>query len=93
MRYNDDQLLTDFVDRSLEELPRAWRDAASVSNMNTRLTVDQLAEFSREVQQLADRYVRANRDQRTPGARPVHITFNAFPVIDGDVSPGPESGS
>jgi DNA-binding transcriptional ArsR family regulator len=90
LRYREEQLLTDYVLRSHDELSLEWRDASSVTTMNTRLTTEQLATLSREVERIVDGYVRENRNQRTPGARPVHLTFNAFPVIDGDVSPGPD---
>src|ERR1700712_96327 len=34
MRYNEDRLLTEFVDRSTDELPKEWQDGAAISTMN-----------------------------------------------------------
>ncbi|MEJ1230130.1 MAG: helix-turn-helix domain-containing protein [Galbitalea sp.] len=87
LRYNDDRLLTDFVERGVDELPREWVDASVITTMNTRLTPEQLVEFVREVTQLADKYVVANKQQHVPNSRPIHVGFQAFPVLDGDVVP------
>jgi DNA-binding transcriptional ArsR family regulator len=92
LQYSETRLLGDFVDRAMDELPQEWRDVSSLATMNTRMTPDQLERFVAEVMQLADKYVLPNKNQRTPGSRPVHITFNAFPVVDGDVTPGSQIG-
>jgi DNA-binding transcriptional ArsR family regulator len=87
IRYNEERLLTEFVDRAMDELPKEWQDGSAIATMNSRLTADQLREFSLEVMALADKYVIPFKNQNVPGARPVHVVFNAFPVIDGDVVP------
>jgi len=86
-RVTQTQMLTDFVERS-EELGPKWREVAAISTTNSRMTPAQLAIFVREVNKLIDRYVMPYKYQTAPGSRPVHIDFNAFPVVDGDVSPG-----
>jgi DNA-binding transcriptional ArsR family regulator len=91
MRYNEDQLLTDFVDRATDELGKEWRDGAAVATLNTRLTANQLHEFSIAVMALTEKYITPFKNQNVPGARPVHVVFNAFPVIDGDVVPDPKN--
>jgi DNA-binding transcriptional ArsR family regulator len=86
-RVTQTQLLTDFVERA-DELGPNWRDSAAISTINSRLTPTQLAVFVREVNKLVDKYVMPYKYQTAPGSRPVHIDFNAFPVVDGDVAPG-----
>jgi DNA-binding transcriptional ArsR family regulator len=83
-RYLEDRLLNDYAARSQDELTREWRDASTMSTINARLTVEQLAELTQKVMEMLDTYVRDYRDQKTPGTRPVHVTFNAFPVMDAD---------
>jgi hypothetical protein len=39
------------------------------------------------VMALSEKYVTPFKNQTVPGARPVHVVFNAFPVIDGDTVP------
>jgi DNA-binding transcriptional ArsR family regulator len=87
MRYNEDKLLTDFVERAVDELPEEWHESAAVATLNTRLTAEQLQKFAVEVMALTEKYVMPFKHQNVPGARPVHVVFNAFPVIDGDVVP------
>jgi DNA-binding transcriptional ArsR family regulator len=87
MRYNQERLLTDFVERSHEELPEEWLDSSTISTFNTRLTPPQMKEFIAEVMKLADKYVLPNKYQTVPNSRPVMVNFNAFPVIDADASP------
>jgi DNA-binding transcriptional ArsR family regulator len=91
-RMASERMLADFAERSQDELTREWRDAAGISTMNTRMTVEQLDEFVREVNDLAIRMVRETRGKNEPGSRPVHITLNAFPVIDGEITPREHTG-
>ena len=86
MRVTQERLLTDFVTRAVDELPTEWTDGAAISTANTRLTAAQLKEFTTEFMELLDRYVIPNKNQTVPGARPVQVNFQAFPVLDGDVS-------
>lgn len=91
MQYNEDKLLSEFIDRAADELPMDWQDASAISTMNTRLTAAQLREYAVAVMALADKYITPFKNQNVPGARPVHVVFNAFPVIDGHVVPGDET--
>jgi len=91
MRYNQERLLTDFVERGHEELPHEWLDDSTISNFNTRLTPGQMKEFVAEFMKLADKYVIANKNQTVPNSRPIVVNFNAFPVLDGEVIRGEAS--
>jgi DNA-binding transcriptional ArsR family regulator len=86
LRHNEDRLLTDYVERAHDELPPEWLNADAVSTFNTRLTADQLREFVIEVTALTERYLVPFRHQSAAGARPVHVVFQAFPVLDADVA-------
>jgi DNA-binding transcriptional ArsR family regulator len=88
MRFNQERLLTDFVERSHDEqLSQEWQDNSTISTFNTRLTPSQMREFVAAVMKLADKYIIANKNQRVPNSRPVMVNFNVFPVLDGDVVP------
>ncbi len=91
MRFNQERLLTDFVERGHDELPEEWMANATISTFNTRLTPPQMKEFIAEVMKLADRYVVANKNQMVPNSRPIMVNFHAFPVLDGDVIPDDET--
>jgi DNA-binding transcriptional ArsR family regulator len=71
-----------------DELELRWRRAAQVSTSNLRLTSDQLAEFTREVDSVVERYTALYKKQDVPGSRPVQVQFNAFPVVDAPEIPG-----
>jgi DNA-binding transcriptional ArsR family regulator len=87
MRYNQERMLSDFVERGMDELPEEWLDGAVISTLNTRLTPEQMNEFVSEVMKLADKYVIPFKNQQVPNSRPVLVNFHAFPVLDGDVIP------
>jgi DNA-binding transcriptional ArsR family regulator len=91
MRHNQDRLLTDFIERGVDELPKEWLEGAVVSTLNTRLTPAQMTEFVGEFMKLADKYVVANKNQQVPNSRPVLVNFQTFPVMDGDVMPDEEN--
>ncbi|MET0806577.1 MAG: hypothetical protein ABWX98_05720, partial [Lacisediminihabitans sp.] len=55
--------------------------------LNVRLTIEQLRELVAEVEAITERYATLYKTQGVPGTRPVQIHFNAFPVIDGDITP------
>jgi DNA-binding transcriptional ArsR family regulator len=87
LRYTEDRLLSDYVERATDEIATEWLDSSAIATLNTRLTADQLHEFVVEVMALTEKYIIPFKRQNVPGARPVHVVFNAFPVIDGDVIP------
>ena len=82
------ELLDDFQERGLELLTKEWMEGSVVSTVNLRLTAEQLREISQKWDEFIDPFVVAYRGQNPPGSRPVQIHFNAFPVIDGDETPG-----
>ncbi len=81
------QQLSDFVEHGGDELADSWTDVSELSTINVRLTADQLAEVSAAFARFAAEHIDKFRGQNPPGSRPVQIHFNAFPVIDGDVTP------
>ena len=87
MRYNQERMLTEFVESGPDTLSEDWLDGSVISTMNTRLTAGQLHEFVAEVMKLADKYVVPFKNQHVPNSRPVLISFHAFPVVDGEVVP------
>ena len=54
---------------------------------NARLTVEQMRAFVSAVNDLVETMIVPLRGQDTPGARPVQINFNAFPVVDAAAQP------
>lgn len=86
-RTSQQRLLNDFIDRGASELSPEWMDTSSVTSANTRLTVEQMRAFVSAVNELIDRFVIPFRGQQVAGARPVHIEFNAFPVVDAAEQP------
>jgi DNA-binding transcriptional ArsR family regulator len=86
-RTSQQRLLNDFLERGDDVLPTEWSESSEVRSTNTRLTVAQLREFTSAVNELVEHYVVTFRNQDTPGARPVHIEFNAFAVIDASAQP------
>lgn len=83
LRYSEDKLLTDFVERGPDELSPEWQDTGILSSHNTLLTAEQLAKYVHEVSKVTDKFLRAYRGQKVAGARPVHVVVQAFPVMDG----------
>jgi DNA-binding transcriptional ArsR family regulator len=80
------QLLGDFVARGSDVLDDDWVNASAVVTANLRLTPEQLAVVQQSWQQWANEVLEPLRGKDQPGARPVQIHFNAFPVLDGEVT-------
>jgi predicted ArsR family transcriptional regulator len=75
--------LNDFLDKAFDVLPEDWTEASMIATLHTHLTVDQLAEITRETEAfLRSRLQRHRGQQDAPGTRPVQIQFNAFPLLD-----------
>jgi DNA-binding transcriptional ArsR family regulator len=85
LRHNEDKLLSDYVERAHDELSQEWLDAEAISTFNTRLTANQLREFVLEVTALTEKYIVPFKNQTVAGSRPVHVVFQAFPVLDAPV--------
>ena len=82
-----DIALASFQERGYEALPKEWLGVAEISTVNVRLTSAQLADLGKQWERFMDEYLTPLRGHNPPGSRPVQIHFNAFPVIDGDVTP------
>lgn len=81
-RISQERLLNDFVERGPVELSAEWMDSSDSTTTNSRLTAAQLRDFVAAVNDAIEKYVMPYRGQQVPGARPVHVEFNAFPVVD-----------
>jgi DNA-binding transcriptional ArsR family regulator len=86
---NRSSLLSDFQERALDSLPAEWFSASVTSTANVRVTAEQLKEITDRWWSFMNEYIDRFRGQNPPGSRPVQIHFNAFPVMDGDVTPDP----
>lgn len=84
---NRERILRDFVERGLDELSDEWVEASIVSLTNVVVTAAQLAEFTERYKEMAARFAEENRGKKMPGARPVHLQFHGFPVLDGTEVP------
>ena len=83
-----DRLVRAFEERGHRELPAEWTDASMVNATNLKLTVDQLAEFRDRYMAMIDELHERFGGQAIPGSRPVNIQFSAFPILDGEITPG-----
>lgn len=86
-RTSQQRLLNDFIDRGATEVDPEWMDSSAIMTANARLTVEQMRAFVSAVNDLVETMIVPLRGQDTPGARPVQINFNAFPVVDAAVPP------
>ncbi|MFC8924147.1 ArsR/SmtB family transcription factor [Cellulosimicrobium sp. NPDC057127] len=77
--------------QALLENPRAlgreWLDATLLTTRNTWLTVAQMREVAAAWEGFAETLERYGNQEQTPGARPVQIHFNLFPLVDGKENP------
>jgi DNA-binding transcriptional ArsR family regulator len=92
---NRSQQVLDFAGRGWDVLPHEWSEPAVFSSANLRLTPEQFREISAAMdhflQGIADTYL----GQDAPGARPVLIHVDAFPIVGGVETPledRPDSG-
>lgn len=77
------EALAAFTASNPSELPAEWVDAAMLGTLNAQLTADQLHKFTREMEAILREKLEAYRSEPgTPGARPVQLHFNAFPLVD-----------
>ena len=79
-------ILEEFSLRGPSELAKEWYDASAINTLNMHLTLDELNAFVAEMETVAERWVVVHK-QAKPGSRPVQVHFNAFPVVDGKVTP------
>jgi DNA-binding transcriptional ArsR family regulator len=76
-------LLHDFLERGQDELPEEWRESGGISLLNLQLTAEQFAQAADELEALQTDFAKRWRGQKMPGARPVQLQINVFPVVDG----------
>lgn len=84
---NRSLLLRDYIEHGWDELSAEWTAASRVGTTNLRLTQPQLDEISRAFDEFTAKVIEKYRGRDAPGARPVQIHFNAFPVLDGEETP------
>jgi DNA-binding transcriptional ArsR family regulator len=77
------ELLATFMESDLSAMPPEWAEAPVISTFNAHFTADQLEAFTRDMETVLREKLETYRsDPKTPGARPVQLHFNAFPLID-----------
>ena len=79
--------VNDFLAYGYDRLPDEWTDSSVISSMNLRLTKEELRELVELVNSHIEPFLEARRGKNLPGSRPIQVHFNAFPVIDGEVTP------
>lgn len=79
---NRSEALEDFIRFGDERLGTEWMEASVLNTSNLRLDAAQLEEISRRVVQSLGEIVEEYRGKGGPGARPVQLHFNAFPLVD-----------
>jgi len=90
---NRQSRLQQFLDSGLERVGPEWIEASAVSTSNVQLTIEQLQEINDELHATLDRVVGRYRNQRVPGARPVQIHLDVFPLVDGRIQGADVGGS
>lgn len=74
---------------SAGDLAPEWQDASVLASASLNLTADQAAELNERYTALIDEYAeKYGRHHTEPGGRPYQVQYYAFPVTDGDVTPG-----
>lgn len=69
--------------RSVDQVPEGWEHAGILATQNLRATAEQLEAIVAAWERFSREHLDPLRDQGdVPGARPVQVHFNAFPVID-----------
>jgi DNA-binding transcriptional ArsR family regulator len=63
-----------------------WIEAATSDTVNLRLTPDELRAVARDVEVVVQGYIDRFRGNPSPGARPVQLHLNAFPLVRGAAS-------
>ncbi|WP_265523533.1 ArsR/SmtB family transcription factor [Oerskovia flava] len=79
--------ITDFM-LAAPDMDPAWIDGAVLTTMHLSLTREQLAAVSAQLHDAAEAILAPYRDQHElPGARPVQLHLNIFPLVDGKENP------
>jgi DNA-binding transcriptional ArsR family regulator len=90
---NRQKRLGAFLTHGLETVGKEWIEVSNVGTANVQLTREQLQGLTEELAAVVDSYLERFRNQKKPGARPVQIHIDVFPIIDGVEQGGDVSGS
>ena len=85
--------LSAFLMTGMETVGREWMEAGGSSSANLQLTREQTMALSEELQAVLDGYTSKYRNQKMPGARPVQVHVDVFPLVDGVEQGSDVSGS
>lgn len=80
---NRQKRLGAFLAHGIEAVGKEWLEASNVSTANVQLTREQMNDLTEELSAVVDSYLAKYRNQTKPGARPVQIHVDVFPLIDG----------
>ncbi|OLT55325.1 transcriptional regulator [Cellulosimicrobium sp. CUA-896] len=69
------------------ELDHRWRDASRLQTVSLWLTADQASEVLAAWDRFSEILDRYKDQDDAPGARPVQLHFNLFPLVDGTENP------
>jgi DNA-binding transcriptional ArsR family regulator len=78
--------LRDFMVHALEELPTEWVDASAINTHHLHMTVEEMAQASRAMEEAVNRILapyRADKREHPENSRPVEVHLNSFPLVDG----------
>ncbi|HEX7833866.1 MAG TPA: helix-turn-helix domain-containing protein [Pseudolysinimonas sp.] len=64
-----------------------WQSVAVIDTINLRLLPDQLQALVRDIDEVLWKYIDRYKKTPTPGALPVQLQFNAFPLVRGAQAP------
>jgi DNA-binding MarR family transcriptional regulator len=70
-----------------ERWPREWSDASVESSSHLRVTADELAQVSAEIDAIVSAWVERTRDRQSDGVADVEIQWYSFPVGDPPAEP------
>lgn len=87
------QRLAQFLAHGAENLTPEWLEVSGVMTSNLQLTKEQAGQLVAELSAVYQRYLDDYRTQRAPGARPVQVHLDVFPLIDGVEQGGDVGGS
>jgi DNA-binding transcriptional ArsR family regulator len=90
---NRQRRLSAYLAHGLESVGKEWVEAGAVSTANVQLTRQQMHELTEDLAAVVDRYIAKFRNQKKPGARPVQVHIDVFPLIDGVEQGGDVGGA
>jgi DNA-binding transcriptional ArsR family regulator len=90
---NRQKRLGAYLAHGLEAVGKDWLEASGVMTANLQLTREQMNDLGEELSAVVDSYIEKYRNQKKPGARPVQVHVDVFPLIDGVEQAGDVGGS